>query len=321
MSFSRKKKDDGNVDYVDILLHKNNRNGFGNYGNNDSGYDEQLPLTQDPAVRRIIIIGLILGLVAAYFIIFRLESPQGAESSFEYTSKSIDDDAELEAALANPEIFTYRLSNISFTATEVPDDFGVIANSFEFWRLDYKCQAYIKQQVRHRRHGRRHSYYGHDYYNEEVRLAPCEDPVYTTKSTITIAGHTFEVGPRDYQTPGTGREFPLTTFDGYEQDLFDYNKFEDEHELHKNDKHREIYQISGIPKKATVNFWASVGNGKLSPIPPSSVNEATFYFGNTSVFTLREPLITRNKILVFTEGMILATMLLCIWYVRSREIY
>ena len=117
MSFSRKKKDDGNVDYVDILLHKNNRNGFGNYGNNDSGYDEQLPLTQDPAVRRIIIIGLILGLVAAYFIIFRLESPQGAESSFEYTSKSIDDEAELEAALAHPDIFTYRLSNISFTAT------------------------------------------------------------------------------------------------------------------------------------------------------------------------------------------------------------
>lgn len=102
-----------------------------------------------------------------------------------------------------------------------------------------------------------------------------------------------------------------------EADIFEDNKYEEDHADYIGFEQREIYTIYGVPYKSKVSFAALIGNGQIEPIESSRYDKIKFKFGGDVSNDWDDALITRKKLLIAILTTIFLAMMLSIWYMRS----
>lgn len=302
-----KYKFDKEDDYVSMILDEDNHKKFVNYNTHESRAESK-------KINITIVCAIIIAIVVA-IVIIKMPAPKGKETTFDYYTQIINDDKELIEAFGSNETKTYLVKNVSFTATSAYDDFGVIENTYDYYRLDYKCERY--KFTKRRRHSTR---YG-SYYDRVKTKLLCDDSYYAPPITLTITAlnRKYNITHQDYYADNIGDDYPLKPLERYSTDIYNHNHFEEDYYANKNSKIHHIYIISGIHKNAPLSFWATIGNRNFE-VKETNKNGAKFYFGSSAYTSYDKPKFTRIKLLIFVELLVFFFTILAVFIIKNPKL-
>lgn len=281
----------------------------------------QPEITSDRRVHHVLISSILLAIVLGVAVI-KLPLPSfltGAKEGGYNPEQAIEinGDAELKQALESKVMSSYIVNNVSFTGPHMVDYFGIVANTEDFLRLDYDCRIYSKKMVKYTQRRNKKPTSEQTRYREKTVSSPCPEQHKTEASPITIANQDFTISGKSYVAEGIGSTYPLNFYSGVEADIFEDNKYEEDHADYIGFEQREIYTIYGVPYKSKVSFAALIGNGQIEPIESSRYDKIKFKFGGDVSNDWDDALITRKKLLIAILTTIFLAMMLSIWYMRS----